>query len=320
MLLDDLVACIEVLQERIQSHGSGLRANEWRTRVALIDPLLHELGWDVSDPGLVTPEYEASGGRADYALLGTDGNPAAILEAKKLGEPLANHQMQMLNYVSRSGIVAYAGLTDGDHWELYTIFQQAQLEDRRILDVSIAKGPAHEVALKLLLLWRPNWASGRQPTPAGEPILGGAPDTGIKQAVVREAAPPGPTEPGWVALSEYNPPTKTRKPTSIRFWDGSQRSLDSWGDLFGSVAEKLHAERRFTADDMPIASGHKRYSVHTEPVHPTGRTFESYRRIEGTPPLYANVHMSASQVRDSARRLLRDHGVDPADVHLKVAQ
>lgn len=55
MLLDELVNVIEKLQERISVHGNSLKQNECRTRAALIDPLLTALGWDVSDPGLVTP-------------------------------------------------------------------------------------------------------------------------------------------------------------------------------------------------------------------------------------------------------------------------
>ena len=50
MGLDDLVARIELLQARIRSHKAALRENETRTRMALIDPLMPALGWDVSDP------------------------------------------------------------------------------------------------------------------------------------------------------------------------------------------------------------------------------------------------------------------------------
>ena len=121
MLLDDLVGVIETLKGRIATHGSSLRENETRTRMALIDPLLQALGWDVSDPKMVTPEYDVSGRKADYALLGAGGSPSATMEAKKLGEPLASHRMQMLNYSNASG-VEYAGLTDGDKWELYEVF------------------------------------------------------------------------------------------------------------------------------------------------------------------------------------------------------
>ena len=61
MPLDDLVSVIETLKERLQTHRQDLEANETRTRMALIDPLLQALGWDTADPALVLPEYEVSG-------------------------------------------------------------------------------------------------------------------------------------------------------------------------------------------------------------------------------------------------------------------
>ena len=143
IVLDDLVGCIELLQVRMKKHRNSLERNEIRTRVSLIDPLLCLLGWDVSDPELVTPEYTqsdssvgSSSWAADYALLHSDGRPAAVLEAKRLGEPLATHRMQMLNYANAWGI-EYAGLTDGNHWELYRVFEPGRLEERRILEVAI---------------------------------------------------------------------------------------------------------------------------------------------------------------------------------------
>lgn len=129
MLLGELVECIELLQERVRSHRDALRENETRTRMALIDPLLRALGWDVFDPAAVTPEYKVGGGWADYALLRADGRPAAVVEAKKLGEGLSSHRMQMLTYANAAGI-DYAGLTDGNHWELYSVFERGQLNDR----------------------------------------------------------------------------------------------------------------------------------------------------------------------------------------------
>lgn len=320
MLLDDLVACIESLQKRIRSHGASLRGHETRTRMALIDPLLQALGWDVSDPGVVTPEYPVSGLKADYALLGSDGKAAAIVEAKHLGEALGgSSRMQMLTYASASGI-GYAGLTDGDRWEMYTVFQQAQLEERRILDISIASAPAHELALKLLLLWRPNLASDGPPVQASTPVLGDVPRPEAKPAAVEATPAPGPPEPGWVALSEYDRPAGTPCPAAIRFWDGSERPLRYWNEIVTFVAEKLYADGRFSVADMPIAGGGSRSSVHTKPEHPTEKQFESYKRIEGTPPLYVDTWLDAKGCRRSAIRLLQRCGVDPASVHLKVAQ
>ena len=50
MGLDDLADCIELLQQRLRDHETDLRENEIQTRMALIDPLLTALGWDVNDP------------------------------------------------------------------------------------------------------------------------------------------------------------------------------------------------------------------------------------------------------------------------------
>ncbi|MYC50441.1 MAG: hypothetical protein F4X50_09275 [Synechococcus sp. SB0662_bin_14] len=171
MPFDDLINVIEACKERIRVYRQSLQQNETRTRVALIDPLLTALGWDVSDPGLVTPEYSVGQRRADYALNGSDAIPAAMVEAKRLNYALnEDERMQMLNYANARG-VRYAAVTDGDIWELYEVFKYATLEDRRLLSVKITSTPAHQLALQLLLLWRPNLASGA-PVPAQEPVLG----------------------------------------------------------------------------------------------------------------------------------------------------
>ena len=303
----------------MRSHDAALRENETRTRMALIDPLLQALGWDVSDPGVVRPEYKVIGGWADYALLRPEGKPAATLEAKKLGEALVPHRMQMLNYANASGI-GYAGLTDGDHWELYEVFKQGQLDERRILEVSIADTPAHESALKLLILWRPNLESC-QAVAASPPILSGVstpmqdspPDDG------KSPVPP-PESPGWIALSKYTPPSGAPCPVAIRFWDGNERKLSRWNEILPLVVERLYAERLLAVDHAPIQWSKGTYSVHTEPVHPTGKPFGNYKRIDGT-PLFVNVNLNAGQVRGSTKRLLQRYGKNPAvDVFLQVAR
>ena len=137
--------------------------------MALIGPLLRVLWWDVSDPAMVTPEFSANGARVDYALMRPDGNVAAILEAKRLGESLVPHQNQMLTYMIRSGI-QYGGLTDGDRREFYEVLPAKPLEECRLLDLSISGFAVHTSALKVLPLWRPNLAFG-SPIPASALIL-----------------------------------------------------------------------------------------------------------------------------------------------------
>ena len=318
MPLDDLVGCIELLQERMRSHRGALRENETRTRMALIDPLLRALGWDVSDPEVVTPEYKGNGGWADYALLRTDGHPAAIVEAKKLGEALSSHRMQMLNYANASDI-EYAGLTDGNHWELYSVFERGQLNDRRKLEVEIANTPAHTSALLLLLLWRPNLASGK-PVMAATPILGDRPPA----LTPTEGEPPHPPEqaptsrppsPGWIALSEYEPLPGTPCPAAIRFWDGSEQALEYWHEILTGVVKRLHSEGRLTVEDVPIGFRSKVYSVHTEPVHPSGKAFGNPKWVEET-PFVVNAQLNAGQVRANTKRLLQHYDRNPAKVYL----
>ena len=336
MPLDDLVGVIETLQQRIREHGPTLRENETRTRMALIDPLLAALGWDVSDPAVVTPEYNVSGRWADYALLRPIGQPSATLEAKKLGESLASHRMQMLNYSNASG-VEYAGLTDGNHWELYEVFQRGQLEDRRILDVSIADTPPHQCALQLLLLWRPNLGSG-QPMAAREPILttnwkpesrSAPPES--RSAPIEPPAPvivetlqPSPPQPipsaaGWVALPEFNPPGRSKPPPAIRFPDGSMQEIQHWNDMLVAVATWLYAAGRLAVENMPVRSSSKIYIVHNQPIHPTGNQFFQYRAIADT-PLVVNTHGSAVQIRKNAQTLLQHCGVNSVDVSVQVTQ
>ena len=316
MVLDELVDRIEALKARIASHGDELRENETRTRMALIDPLLHALGWDVSDPGAVKPEHKMSGGWADYALLRPDGKPAATVEAKKLGGSLASHQMQMLNYANASG-VEYAALTDGNHWELYSVFERVQLDERRILEVSIVGTPVHECALKLLLLWRPNLASGRPaqvstrtPGEAQRP----APTPAAPTPAGNDGGPPlRPASPGWVTLSEYNRKREGRRPAAVRFWDGRERAIKHVYELLTGTVEKLYSEGRLTVDHAPIPYSDTITIVHTEPIHPNGEPFGRFKRIDGT-PLFANVSTS---ILRKTRRLLERYGINPAEVQLR---
>lgn len=152
---DALVRTIESLQERIRHDGETIGSNEIRTRTALVDPLLNALGWDTTDPAMVIPEYAAGGGMADYALLKVtpdENTPViAFIEAKRLHEPLESHRAQMLTYANMAG-VKYAGLTNGDRWELYEVFKEAPLHERRILDISIRWEPAFDCAVKFLPL------------------------------------------------------------------------------------------------------------------------------------------------------------------------
>lgn len=88
--------------------------NEAQTRQKIIDKRLAKAGWNVSNPdqvtseldiwvglpeGIKTPEHEHQGFQyADYALLGDDGYPLAIVEAKKTSKDARIGQEQARQY------------------------------------------------------------------------------------------------------------------------------------------------------------------------------------------------------------------------------
>ena len=330
MLLEPLISVIETLKKRIAVHGASLRENETRTRLALIDPLLQILGWDTADPAMVMPEYSVSKGRADYALLTPTGQPSAVLEAKRLSEGLENHNTQMVAYALEEGVV-YAGLTDGDRWHIYDVFKPVPLSDKRILDISIASTPAHEAALKLLLLWRPNLSSG-QPA-ANAPVHVPKPDDGSSTPVsVAYNGPPGPVNPilvqpppsvarpspvlpqptglpatvsiesGWIRLSAVEP---RDAPAYIRFPDSTLIEIKGgWTDAWFQVCEWLASTGRLTEHDCPIRISNRasRYLVHTTPYHSNKREFGQGRKT--TTGLFVERQYQPRVALNNARFLL----------------
>lgn len=321
MPFEDLVDVIETLKGRIEAHRQSLQANETRTRMALIDPLLRALGWDAEDPEQVVPEYESgsgkSGERADYALMG-EGKPKAVIEAKKLGESLANHRGQMVNYANMAGI-PYAGLTNGDTWEFYVCFGEPKpLEERRLLDVSISNDAAHKCALEMLLLWRRNLASG-QPIEPSAPVLAGPvapPPPRTEPSPEPIAAPP--TE-DWVALTELDIPPGSQGPLSIRFEDGQEASTaKSWQSLLVETGMWLDG-KGLIPPDASIPSGRKRYVLHHKPIHPSEKKFWGPFRLpkSGT---YLDVGIEGTIARRirAARMLLEGCGQDPARVYVRI--
>lgn len=306
MLLDDLIAVIETLKRRIIDHGSKLRENEIRTRMALIDPLLQVLGWDTSNPSLVIPEFSAGGGKADYALFTQEGNATAVIEAKRLDEPLQTHLMQMVSYSAMAGI-KYAGITDGDRWELYDVFRPTTLKERQLLDLKISESSSYLCALKLLLLWRPNLSSG-QAQQAIEPITSSLPDA--------VPTPPLPESDDWVLLAEFANSEGKSNPKSIRFPDGSEHSVQFFNDLVLRTISWLWSKKVLNTGNLSVFSSKHRHLVHTKGVHPSGKKFHNSRRIEGT-PLYVEANLSGAQSIEKTVNLLEYFGQEPVYVRVE---
>ena len=313
-MLDDLVREIKTLQERLREHGDFLRneggQREARTRTTLINPLLKVLGWDPADPGLVTLEYRTDVGWADYALKSQGNQPSAVIEAKRLGTFVDNHLGQAVGYCIQQGI-AYAGVTDGNHWQLYRTFEPVALPEKCVLDIQIANTPAHEVALKMLLLWHPNLAPG-QPVAANSPVL--------EHGNSDQSPAPLPQPPaGWVSLSKYDLPGGTPPPTAIRFPDRTETPINKWKQLPTAVANCLYDEQRLTLEMLPVLSGSVRFAANDKPITHNGQPMKYYEAV-GSGEIFIDVDLSAYSSRHNSRKMLERCGVDPASVHLQVGE
>ncbi len=323
MLLQSLVDTIERMRERLKLHGTALRINETRTRMALIDPMLAALGWDPADPSLVVPEFEIGGKLADYALLAPNGKPVAVLEAKRLGESLTAHRMQMVNYGNMAGI-PYAGLTDGNHWELYSVFEQKPIEDRRILGISLDNTPVDKIALGMLVLWGPHMSSGEVRL-VKDPILAESgssfPAALIESANLQSHQIGGYTTDSehiseWRCLAELNKVSGTTPPTAIRMPDGSEFATRRWKDILLQTVTWLHSKGMIGQTDSRIQVTRKRYLVNDIAQHPLGNSFREARQIAGV-SLYVETHWSANDLVRYTKKLVQNFGQNPENVYLK---
>lgn len=76
----------ELLQRIAGRLESGSYINEATVRIGIIEPVLSALGWDITDPVAVQPEYSSGGRRVDYALCAFPARPSVFIEAKAIGK------------------------------------------------------------------------------------------------------------------------------------------------------------------------------------------------------------------------------------------
>lgn len=328
-MLEPLIEAIETVKKRIDQHRQPLSENETRTRGALIDPILKALGWDPGDPALVTLEYSVGKLRADYALLKADGKPAAVLEAKRLGAALADHLDQMIGYAFRQGI-KYAGLINGDQWELYEIHKPNPINENRIIETSIVEDEPHACALELLTLWRLNLASDNvkqvstpiivnkeETSPPPDPELTPEPTPEPTPAPSAESPSEGEWEPFPEYLEAYQSPDVARPlPSAIKFSDGSEAEINQWFDILAEVAKWLHSKNLLTRDQMPAMTANGRtYAANSEPITHDGKPMAS--PVEIGDGVYVSKYGFVPQKLDRVASLLQHCSVDLSEVLLK---
>ena len=320
MILESLYEKIQLLQARIRSHRLLYASNEYRTRIGLIDPLLCELGWDVSDPNSVGIEYGIGAGQVDYALLKSVNNPVVILDAKKLDEPLEKHRNQIAIYVFQTS-AKYVGLTNGDHWEIYDKSKRGNYNDQRILDLKISSSEVHEVVMKMLFLWRSNTISAKAMIP-NVPVMDANTTTATQvsnaPATNTNVAPAVQTPPStdWIKLGDCKTTKGSPRPTSIRFWDGTIKPISNWYEVLTLTVEKIYEDLGDkVADECPIESSKNRYIIHKEAIHPTSQPFRSCKEVGS---IFVEAHSNARDTLNNSRTIIQKFDFNPDDCYLKI--
>ena len=149
--------------ERIQGYISSGRLasfDEAAIKATAIEPILRELGWDVTDPDEVRREYSVGSRSVDYALF-CDDTLRVFIEAKRGGESLERHQEQLVRYAFDEG-VEIAILTNGATWWFFLPIRAVSWERRKVATLELNQQDSTEIAQRFIdLLSKENVCSGR---------------------------------------------------------------------------------------------------------------------------------------------------------------
>ena len=227
--------------------------NENAVRYALINPFLEALGWDITDPDDVIPEYSTSAGRPDYVLK-KNGKAVAFVGAKALYK--SEDLTQYITYcVSKN--VNYFITSDGVRWEVYDTYSREELPNKRFIFWDILKDPTEEVIRKALLISKNLIYEVDQVPKISE----------VKESIFIDKDTK--KEPGKLKFIEDD--TKIRRVKAgyvygkIEIWIGNEGPfiLKKYNEILFQTAEWLIKNKYITEKDLPIRAGNmgKRYLI-----------------------------------------------------------
>ena len=305
-LLRPLLDAIETVRDRINLARARAGWSEAQTRASLIDPVLIALGWDTGDPKSVALELNIKGKSADYALLGDDGTPVVIVEAKRIGTNLDHmDQLAQVGMYGLGGGAHLVTLTDGDQWHLYDL-KRVQSDGGVVFRERLSTGQPEAMAVRFLELWQPYVRArhASQPAQRETEAEGATPDGPAPDSA------PKPAERDWIPLDEI--PAGPEPPASIRFPDKTTVSLSDWPDLQVQIVLWLH--RKSDLEKAPIPFRHTRKGK-TSIRQQTDSDWQ-WRSVPETNLEVSTVGTSQT-VLDRMQRLLRSCGHEPSSVLAK---
>ena len=148
MALERLEREVTRVRSVVDRHRQYLDESEQRTRAVLIDPILLQLGWNVTDPDQVRLEVKANGNVIDYVLTKGEVKDYAVVEAKSSRMGVDAHRKQATGYAMEIGAL-YALVTNGLRWEAWELKPGSPRKENVVAEVNVTTGDVGAVARSL---------------------------------------------------------------------------------------------------------------------------------------------------------------------------
>ena len=289
--IQHLVETLRVVSSRIENNRLTYNGNETNTRNGLINPVLGRLGWDVTDPELVSAEHPMGGGRVDYALKVNDV-PIAVVEAKNLGSRLrADVTAQLLNYISDTRSVKYAIATNGDSWQM-----QIRGERRLSLDLNLTEQQEFESALELMKISRL--------------VIQPADVLSTQEHATTSPPQPDPVTCDWLTFDELE--FKGKSPNLMMLPDGQQVPISSWKTMWITIAEWV-IERYHVEGEVLFGKNPNYMAIRTEDVG----FWDGFGEQLSNGLWVIGGSLNSRNVRRCSRALLAHFGIDANEVRFR---
>jgi len=291
--VNELLAVLERVKARIQEHRKELQDSEALTRYVLIDPVLKCLGWDLTDPTQVFPEFPTeTGGRPDYALF-IESKPHIMVEAKSLGTNLEKALDKGFQYCWRNQVPFYV-VTDGNLWVIYDITEMGGKEVAKVCLTAVSVGEAARI---LLALWRP-----------AMPKVVPLPETIVMSEIGEKPALHQPKVRKRTLIEAKKLASQNSRPSRIQFPDGVTRNIESWREVLICTVDWLKRDLK-KAVPVPVGPRSSRPLVALEE-----KGMRAPRRVGS---LFVETHFSAKDIVARTAWLLQQLNRDPNKVVLE---
>lgn len=264
--LTALCETLKLVKSSAESYRDQLKRNEAVTRAVLIDPVLRALGWEVANPAMVEVEKPIShGGKAGVIDYHLNAEKPIIIEAKKLGEPLENHFLQVVGYAFTLG-VENLFVTDGLKWMHYSNLSVSEQSPVRVIDLAqmddseLTKAAAYLVENLDAALFAPEVQkpvdilqqkfNGLERKLLDLELMVSRMASGQSLPVVADPVIE-PDQLPWLIIGETWSATK-RKPAKIRMPNGSVLDVKTWGQVLVESCRYSLTEDQRLLKQLPI--------------------------------------------------------------------